>query len=116
MRSPYMITRSPFSFLIRSHKRPARRHRWNERGVALVTALLLLSLMSAMALAMVISSNSDMLVNGYYRNFRGSFYAADSGLSIARQDMVTQLLAAVPATFSASTQPIPAGTDAVVTS
>ncbi len=109
-----MTARSLFSVPIRSGKRSARRHRRSDSGVALVTALLLLLLMSAMALAMVISSNSDMLVNGYYRSFRGSFYAADSGLSIARQDMVTQLLAAGNAGFSATTQPIPAGTENTV--
>src|SRR5882672_10618158 len=88
----------------------------SEQGAALIISLLLLLLLTGMTIAMVLSTSSDMLINGYYRNFRGSFYAADSGLSIARQDMVNQVLAAVPATFSASTQPIPAGTDAVVTS
>lgn len=88
----------------------------SEQGAALIISLLLLLLLTGMTVAMVLSTSSDMLINGYYRNFRGSFYAADSGLSIARQDMVNQVLAAVPVTFSASTQPIPAGTDAVVTS
>jgi Tfp pilus assembly protein PilX len=109
-----MIIRSSFAFRTRSQNRLGRLLQRNDRGVALVTALLLLLLMSAMALAMVISSNSDMLVNGYYRNFRGSFYAADSGLSIARQDMVTQLLAAGNTKFHATTQPIPAGTENIV--
>jgi Tfp pilus assembly protein PilX len=109
-----MTARSLFSVPIRSRQRSARRLRRNERGVALVTALLLLTLMSALALAMVISSNSDMLINGYYRSFRGSFYAADSGLTTARQDMVTNLLAAGTAGFSATAQPIPAGTETAV--
>jgi Tfp pilus assembly protein PilX len=59
-----------------------------DRGFALVFTLLLLGMMSLMALAMVLSSSSDMLINGYYRNARGSFYAADSGLNIARQQLV----------------------------
>ena len=109
-----MITRSSDGYRSRCRTRPSRFHRRKDRGVALVTALLLLLLMSAMALAMIISSNSDMLVNGYYRSFRGSFYAADSGLSIVRQDMVTQLLAAGNSKFSAGTQPIPAGTENIV--
>jgi len=77
-----------------------------QRGAALIIALLLLLLLTGMTVAMVLSTSSDMLINGYYRNFRGSFYAADSGLTIARQDMVNNLLTAVPASFSATTQPI----------
>jgi len=76
-----------------------------DRGFALVFTLLLLSMMSLIALAMVLSSSSDMLINGYYRNARGSFYAADSGLNIARQQLLDQIIAQVPATFT--TNPIP---------
>jgi Tfp pilus assembly protein PilX len=85
--------------------------------MALVTTLLLLSLMVAMTLAMVIAVSSDSLVTRYYRNFRSSFYAADSGLNVARQYMVDQLVAAVPTgTFAANTQPIASGTQATVQS
>jgi Tfp pilus assembly protein PilX len=90
--------------------------RRNQRGAALVTTLLLLLLLIGMSLTMVLSVSSDMLINGYYRNYRSSFYAADSGLSIARQTMVSEILAAVPATFNSSTVPIPPGTDAAVQS
>src|ERR1043166_6115195 len=83
----------------------------NERGVALLTTLLLLMLMTGLSLAMVFSVRSDMLINGYYRNFRGSFYAADSGLNAARTAMTDGVVAAIPATFSITQQPIPAGTD-----
>jgi Tfp pilus assembly protein PilX len=85
-----------------------------QQGAALVTTLLLLLLLTAMSLTMVLSVSSDMLINGYYRNYRGSFYAADSGLNIARQDMVSEILAAVPPTFNAAAAPIPTGTDAAV--
>src|SRR5882762_3095022 len=85
-----------------------------ERGAALITTLLLLLLLTAMSLTMVLSVSSDMLINGYYRNYRSSFYAADSGLNIARQSMVSGILAAVPATFSATVAPIAPGTDAAV--
>jgi hypothetical protein len=63
----------------------------NSRGMALVTTLLLLSLMVAMTLAMVIAVTSDSLITRYYRNFRASFYAADSGLNVSRQYMLDQL-------------------------
>ena len=77
------------------------------RGIALVTTLLLLSLMVAMTLAMVIAVSSDTLITRYYRNFRSSFYAADSGVTVARQYMLDQLEAAIPTgTISPDTQPI----------
>jgi Tfp pilus assembly protein PilX len=86
----------------------------NQQGAALITTLLLLLLLTAMSLTMVLSVSSDMLINGYYRNYRSSFYAADSGLNITRQAMVSEVLAAVPPTFGAGTAPIPPGTDAAV--
>jgi hypothetical protein len=53
--------------------------------------MMLLALMSVMSLIMVLTVSPDMLINGYYGNFRGSFYAADSGLNIARQQLVNQI-------------------------
>jgi Tfp pilus assembly protein PilX len=70
----------------------------NERGVALVITLILLSLMGILGLAMVLSMSADMLINGYYRNYRGAFYAADSGLNIAREQLINQATAAFPTT------------------
>ena len=66
---------------------PAR----NDRGIALLVSLMLLTLMSVMSLIMVLTVSPDMLINGYYGNFRGSFYAADSGLNIARQQLINQI-------------------------
>ena len=66
---------------------PAR----GERGVALLVSLMLLTLLSVMSVVMVMTISPDMLINGYYGNYRGSFYAADSGLNIARQQLVNQL-------------------------
>ena len=67
-----------------------RKQLQHSRGVALITTLLLLSLFTVMTLAMVIATTSDTLIDGYYRNFRGSFYAADSGINAARQYFVNQ--------------------------
>ncbi len=91
-----------------------RRRRDGTEGVALVTTLLLLTLFSILALAMVIATSSDSIIIGYYRNFRGAFYAADSGLNIARQQLVNQITAAVPPNFTTGASPIPLGTDAAV--
>lgn len=100
----------------RSKQNRAGKVRANERGAALIIALLLMLILTGMTVAMVLATSSDMLINGYYRNFRGSFYAADSGLAIARQDMVNNIMAAVPNSFSSSSQPIPAGTESNVVS
>jgi hypothetical protein len=80
---------------------PATNHgKSDDEGVALVITLLLLFLMSVMGLAAVLTSSSDLLINGYYRNYRGSFYAADSGLNIARADIVNYLTNNGPTTFA----------------
>jgi Tfp pilus assembly protein PilX len=81
-----------------------------ERGVALITTLLLLMLLTGLTLAMAWSSRSDMLINGYYRNFRGSFYAADSGINIMRQSMIPLFQAGgaiYPTKFNVGTNPLP---------
>jgi Tfp pilus assembly protein PilX len=76
------------------------------RGVALITALLLLSLFTVMTLSMVIATTSDTLIDGYYRNARGSFYGADSGINAARQYMINQLTSDVPSPFTTFSTPI----------
>ncbi|HKF21168.1 MAG TPA: hypothetical protein VKE93_06340 [Candidatus Angelobacter sp.] len=77
---------------VRFLKSGRRRSASQQRGVALITTLLLLMLMSGLALAMAWSTRSDLLINGYYRSFRGSFYAADSGLNIGRQELQNQVM------------------------
>jgi len=85
----------------------------NNRGVALVITLLLLFLLSVIGLAAVLSSSSDLLINGYYSNYRGSFYAADSGLNIARQAMYTKLNTTFTNDFSPFTDTPPADIGAI---
>jgi len=86
-----------------------------DRGVALVIALLLLFLMSVIGLAAVLSASSDLLINGYYSNYRGSFYAADSGLNIARQAMYNQLNTSFTTSFATFQTPPPAGINTLAT-
>jgi Tfp pilus assembly protein PilX len=94
--------------------RSARHHR-RQRGVALVTTLLLLLLLTAISLTMVLSVSSDMLINGYYRDYRGSFYASDSGVNVARQAMINGILAVAPVgAIAPGVAPLPGGTDAAV--
>jgi Tfp pilus assembly protein PilX len=73
----------------------------SERGVALIITLLLLSMVMALSVGMVIAMSSETLIGGYYRNYRGSFYAADSGANIAVQYMESQIAAGIPTTFTA---------------
>src|SRR5579862_356821 len=88
------------------------------RGVALVTALLMLMLFTVMTLSMVIATTSDTLIDGYYRNARASFYASDSGLNIARQYLINQFTAAVPNPYTAysTTVPVSSGTETTILS
>ena len=62
------------------------------RGMALVITLILLALLSAASVAMVLLVSSDTMINGYYRNYRGSFYAADSGVNVVVESMKSALL------------------------
>lgn len=70
------------------------------RGIALVVTLLLLFLLSVLGLAAVLSTSSDIMINGYYGNSRAAFYAADAGLNIARQAMQTEVNSLVPTTWN----------------
>jgi hypothetical protein len=65
--------------------------RQGNRGIALIMTLLLLSLFTVMTLSMVIATTSDTLIDGYYRNARGSFYGADSGVNAVRQALLNDL-------------------------
>jgi Tfp pilus assembly protein PilX len=86
------------------------------QGVALVMTLLLLAMLMVLSLGMVLALSSDMLINGYYRNFRGAYYAADSGLNIARQALMNETLNQVPPSIPAGTTPLPSGVEATVRS
>src|SRR5882724_7530268 len=100
------MQRNQSSILGSKRRQPTR----NERGIALITTLLLLMLLSALTLAMAWSARSDMMINGYYRNFRGSFYAADSGLNIMRQGLNDEFIAGgnyYPAAFTTGSNPLP---------
>jgi hypothetical protein len=94
--------------------------RGQSRGVALVVTLTLLALLSAASLAMVLTVSSDTLINGYYRNYRGSFYAADSGVNIVTETFKNAILSAgvqgstppmvgIPASVTTSYAPYQAG-------
>jgi Tfp pilus assembly protein PilX len=98
---------------MKTHTLSKMRHRplaRKQRGIALVTTLLLLLLLTAMSLTMVLSVGSDMLINGYYGNGRGAFYAADSGANIARQEMVNYFVNNYNPAYSATVPPFTSAT------
>ncbi len=67
---------------------------------------------------MTIAVTSDTLINRYYRDFRSSFYAADSGVNIVRQYMLSQLTSnanLAGATFATTGTPPLSSTDATST-
>src|SRR5580704_3589916 len=97
-----MKNRTPLSNKVRSS-------RWqNQQGITLVTTLLLLVLLMGMSLTMVLAVSSESLINGYYGRYRGSFYAADSGVAAARQQLMNLLGANVTPGFNAAASPIAA--------
>jgi Tfp pilus assembly protein PilX len=90
----------------RSKSRSARSR--NEKGITLVTTLLLLLLLIGMSLTMVLAVSSESLINGFYGRYRGSFYAADSGVAAGRQQLMNLLGANVVPGFNAAASPIAA--------
>lgn len=77
---------------------PARPAPVAERGAALIITLLLLALLGAASIAAVVLVSSDTMINGYYRNYRGSFYAADSGTNVVVEAMKNSITAAATPT------------------
>ena len=69
-------------------------------GVALVTTMILLTLLTAASVAMVLMVSSDTMINGYYRNFRGSFYAADSGVNVVVETLKNSIFSAATDTVN----------------
>ncbi len=76
----------------------ANERRSRTRGVALIITLILLLLLSAASLAIVLLVSSDTMINGFYRNYRGSFYAADSGINVVVESMASAVQSAGTAT------------------
>lgn len=87
----------------------------NEQGITLITTLLLLLLLIGMSLTMVLAVSSESLINSFYGRYRGSFYAADSGVAAGRQQIMNQLGAYVTPGFDPATQPIGNATTAAST-
>jgi hypothetical protein len=91
----------------------ARARRSRNRGVALLITLILLSLLGAASVAIVLLVSSDTMINGYYRNYRGSFYASDAGVNVIVEALKSSVLAAATKTAN---PPLPSTVPSSVTS
>jgi hypothetical protein len=65
----------------------ARQHA-GERGAALVTALMATLLLAALGLGLVLTTTTEMMIAGNYRNGQEALYAAEAGIERSIQDLV----------------------------
>lgn len=59
----------------------------SERGVALIIALMAVLLLSALGLALVLTTSTELLVAGNYRNSQETLYGAEAFIECALQDV-----------------------------
>ena len=74
-----------------SDSRDDRQHRpgGSERGVALVIALLAMMLMTALGMALMLTSQTETLIGGNFRDSVEGSYVADAGIERVMQDVLT---------------------------
>lgn len=63
----------------------------SERGMAMVTALMALLLMTGLGLALMSSTSTEVAMSGNYRRNEKAFFAADAGVGLAREALRTEL-------------------------
>jgi Tfp pilus assembly protein PilX len=85
----------------------ARNSAKRSRGVALITTLILLALLGALSVALSLLVSSDTMINGYYRNYRGAFYAADSGVNVVVESMKNAIANAANENAAYPNAPLP---------
>lgn len=61
----------------------------DERGAALVVALMAMLLLSALGLALVLTTNTETMIAGNFRGAEEALYAADAGIERTMQDVLT---------------------------
>jgi Tfp pilus assembly protein PilX len=74
-----------------THEQPRPSHyvAQNERGVAMIIALMAMSLMIALGTALMLTTTTETKIVQNFRNSSESLYAADAGLERALDDMLT---------------------------
>jgi hypothetical protein len=66
-----------------------RRSLRDERGVALIVALMAVLLLTALGLALVLTTSSETMIAGNFSTAQEGLYAADAGVERAMQDLLT---------------------------
>lgn len=61
----------------------------NERGMALVIALMSMMLLTALGLGLVMTTMTETMITGNYRDSGEALYAADAGVERVMQDLLT---------------------------
>ena len=70
----------------------------NERGIALISVLLIMSLLLMLGLAVTFTSVSDKFITSNYKNMMSGFYAAEAGVNNLNRVLRTDefVLASIP--------------------
>ena len=63
--------------------------RHSEKGAALITALMAMLLLTALGLAMVLTTTTESMIAGNYRGGHEALYAADAGVERVMDDLLT---------------------------
>lgn len=71
------------------HARPSHHTAESERGIALIIALMAMTLMIALGAALMMTTTTESKIVNNYRNNSESLYAADAGLERALDDLLT---------------------------
>ena len=61
----------------------------SEHGAAMLIAMMAMLLMSALGIALVMTTTSETLISGNFRNGQEALYAADAGVERAMEDILT---------------------------
>jgi Tfp pilus assembly protein PilX len=69
--------------------RPAQGERHGEQGIALIVALLSITLMTALGMALMLTSQTETLISANYRDSMEGEYVADAGLERVMDDVLT---------------------------
>lgn len=69
----------------RLDRTPLKRGTRRERGAALITSLLCMTLLYALGLALLLSTTTDTLISTSYRASEEAFFAADAGVAVGRR-------------------------------
>lgn len=74
--------------MTRSARRPVPGRPCDERGVALIVVLMAMSVMSALGLALMLTTMAEEKIAGNFERGTEAFYAADAGIERAMQDLL----------------------------